>query len=406
LLKYDAMVRSALPIIGAHELDRGSVPLLRSEPYRLFFPLGVLLSWAGVGHWLLHGLGVLEDYRSIFHAMTQIQGFLISFAVGFLFTMIPRRTGTESPSTPELAIGAVAPIGTTIAAWLGQWAVAQLFWLVLAVTIVRFVAVRFRSQTAKRKPPNGFVWIPIAFLFGIGGSIMAGLGGALGSSHWWLHALGTRILLQAMFVSLVLGVGGLAIPLMTRGEAPADGSATPSDRRARLGHIALALLLLASFLVEQWISLPLAMSLRAAVVLTALLASASLWKRPSLPGWNRRLIWISAWCLPIGYALAAAFPFQYKAGLHVVFIGGLAMLALSVGAHVILGHGNFKEELARRSGSVSGIALSMLAAIIFRGLIDFDPDHFFGWMIAASAAFLAGTALWLAYLMPKLSRGA
>src|SRR6185436_15690429 len=105
-----------------------------------------------------------------------------------------------------------------------------------------------------------------------------------------------------------------------------------------------ALCLLASFLIEQWISLPFAMALRGAVVLAVLLASAELWKRPSQPGWNRRSMWIAAWSLPLGYFLAALFPLQYKAGLHVTFIGGFALLAMSVGAHVILGHGDFKEE--------------------------------------------------------------
>ena len=67
-------------------------PLWRREPYRVFFPLGATMAVAGIGHWLLHALGFLADYRSIFHSITQIQSFLTAFAVGFLFTMIPRRT--------------------------------------------------------------------------------------------------------------------------------------------------------------------------------------------------------------------------------------------------------------------------------------------------------------------------
>jgi uncharacterized protein involved in response to NO len=42
---------------------------IAEQPYRLFFPLGLLLAWAGVLHWLLHGLGVLPDYRPVFHAI-------------------------------------------------------------------------------------------------------------------------------------------------------------------------------------------------------------------------------------------------------------------------------------------------------------------------------------------------
>ncbi len=60
----------------------------RSKPYRLLFPLGWLLAWAGVLHWLLHSVGLLADYRPVFHAITQIQGFMLCFALGFLLTAL------------------------------------------------------------------------------------------------------------------------------------------------------------------------------------------------------------------------------------------------------------------------------------------------------------------------------
>ena len=75
-----------------------AAPLWRREPYRIFFPLGCLLAWAGVLHWFLHSIGWLADYAPVFHAIAQIQGFMMCFAVGFLFTAIPRRTGTAPPA--------------------------------------------------------------------------------------------------------------------------------------------------------------------------------------------------------------------------------------------------------------------------------------------------------------------
>ena len=93
-----------------------AAPLWRREPYRLFFPLGVALAWAGISHWWLHATGFLPVYRPVFHAMTQIQGFMTCFAVGFLFTMIPRRTGSRPPEVWEIGIGLLAPPLTAIAA--------------------------------------------------------------------------------------------------------------------------------------------------------------------------------------------------------------------------------------------------------------------------------------------------
>ena len=51
------------------------------------------------------------------------------------------------------------------------------------------------------------------------------------------------------------------------------------------------------------------------------------------------MVWLSAWAIPAGYLGAAAEPWAAQAGLHVVFIGGFALMALSVGIHVSLAHG-------------------------------------------------------------------
>ena len=137
---------------------------LRREPFRLFFPLGVLLSWAGVGHWLLHGLGVLPDFKPIFHAMTQIQGFLICFAIGFLFTMIPRRTETDPPGAVHLILGATGPIFTTVAAWFDRWSLAQAGWLLTVGTLLSFLIARLVAAQNRRRPPNSFVSVSYTHL--------------------------------------------------------------------------------------------------------------------------------------------------------------------------------------------------------------------------------------------------
>ena len=67
------------------------------DPYRIFFPLGVLLGTAGVSIWLLYWLGLTAGYSGRAHAFVQIEGFLYAFIAGFLLTAIPRFTGTTVP---------------------------------------------------------------------------------------------------------------------------------------------------------------------------------------------------------------------------------------------------------------------------------------------------------------------
>lgn len=369
---------------------------LAREPYRLLFPIGIALAWAGVGHWLLYLVGAIDQLHSVFHAITQVQGFLTAFAVGFLFTMIPRRTNSDPPALWQLVIGALCPIAITISAWFEQWAFSQVFWLLLMAVMLGFVLRRARLGRAKRRPPNSFVWIPIALITGIAGSVLTGFGAALGEDHWWLHDLGRRMVLQGVFVSLVLGVGGLAIPLMTRGEAPPDATFERRDRYARLLHLVAALLFVASFLLERWAAVRGVMFLRGAIITSVLLLSAELNRPPQGRGLNRRLIWTAAWMLPLGYFLAGIFDQNYKAGLHVTFIGGFSLLTLAVSAQVTLGHGGFGSLLAQSPRRLMAVAAAMLLALVARVLMEADAERYFFWMGTASTLFLGATAAWIA----------
>jgi len=360
------------------------------------------MALAGIGHWLLHAVGVLDDYRSIFHAITQIQAFLTSYAVGFLFTMIPRRTGSTPPSTIEMVICIVAPIVTCWGAWREHIAISQGAWLLLALTVIQFAIRRFLSATARRRPPNSFVWIPLAFAMGIAGSIMTGLYAIRGAQEMWLHDIGRGLVLQGVFLGLVLGVGGLALPLMTRGQPPPDAAATPADVRSRIGHAAGALLLIASFFIQHAYSLRAGLALRGAVVLAVLLLAAEIWRRPTTPGLNRRVLWTAAWMLPLGYFLAAAYPVAFKAGLHVSFIGGFALMTLAVSTQVTLGHGGYSELMTGWPWQVATISTLIGAAVIPRALMDLDPPRFYVWMALASALFLSGLLTWAIFLVPKM----
>jgi AhpD family alkylhydroperoxidase len=111
------------------------------------------------------------------------------------------------------------------------------------------------------------------------------------------------------------------------------------------------------------------------VVLVALLVGARIDRPPSVPGLYRRLVWLAAWLLPAGYALAALTPRYEEAGLHVVYIGGFALMALSVGHHVAQAHGGTPQVLAGRPGRLVALAALILGAVVFRALVDLDRAH-------------------------------
>lgn len=369
--------------------------MFRREPYRLFFPLGVLLAWAGILHWLLLSLGYLEEFKSVFHSLVQIQGFLGCFAVGFLFTAIPRRTGTQSPATWEVVLGAICPVGTTVAAWYDKLAVSQVFWAALLVMLILFAIRRFRSSTATRRPPNSFVWVPMALLMGLSGTVFMvvyGIAAARGEEAWHWHQWGRLFILQGVFLGLIMGLGGMILPLITCGDAPPD--ARSSDRWVRLLHLLLVLALVSTFAVEVYGDDSLAFALRGLLVLLVLVLGARIWRLPQKPGWHRWLVWLSAWAIPFGYLLAAAMPPYAQIGLHVVFITGFALMALSVGLHVTLAHGGRADLVHGRSWQVLVYGFLILLAVVFRGLATYNPERQPLWLGSAAVMFLTATVVW------------
>ena len=139
-------------------------------------------------------------------------------------------------------------------------------------------------------------------------------------------------------------------------------------------------------------------------LLAILLSSAKIWRLPRLAGWHRSLVWLSAWMLPLGYVVAALFPGHKKAGLHIVFIAGFAMMAFAVGLHVTLAHGGHNKLVTGRPWQVPLFGVLILAAATMRALVDFDQGRFFVWIGASAAAFLAATIFWALLALPRMLR--
>ena len=330
---------------------------------------------------------------------------MMAFVTGFLFTAIPRRTQTAAPAPWEMLIGLGAPIGTTVAAGVGAVPLSQLFWVISVGVLIAFVVRRFLSSSAGRRPPNSFVWLPMAFLIAIGGVVVIGFQRPFGNRMWWLHDLGKNLVTQGMLLGLVVGVGGMVIPLITCGDAPPDGEPTPRDRKIKGAHVLAALVLVLSFLLELLVSERGGLALRALVVSALLLIVAKIWRRPRVPGWHRWLVWFSAWCLPLGYAFAALAPAWKQAGLHVVFIGGFGLMALAVGAHVSLAHGGREGAARRNHWPVPLLGGLILLSLTARVLLTLDPSRAQWHMGIAAGAFILGTGFWLALVLPHSLSG-
>jgi uncharacterized protein involved in response to NO len=320
--------------------------------------------------------------------------------VGFLYTFVPRRTGTAPPSRAELVGAAAAPLAVTAAAWLERWAIAQALWVSGAAVVAAFVVRRLRSARGARGVPGVFVWVPVALLSGIAGAALVAVAAVLDPREQpEIWRLGRGLVLQGFMSALVIGVGGTLLPTLLRGEPDPAGAAT---RGERLAQRAAALLFLASFPLEVYVGPRPGFALRAAVAGAVLAWEARLWRPPSVPGLHRWFIWIAAWLLPAGYVLAAARPALRSAVLHVVFIGSFALMALCVSLHVALSHGGRPERLAQPRWETWGVGVLLLSAAVLRVMAGVDAAHLTSWLAPAAGSFLLATVAWASLVVPAI----
>ena len=375
---------------------------LRGEPFRLFFPMAFLLGAAGVFHWMLYGTGLSSAYLASFHAVTQMQSFLLAFAAGFLLTAVPKRTGT-APATP-LELGALAVLipAVSIAELAASPVLAQLLYAAAIVLLVQFAARRFLGRAAGRRPPASFVLVPIGLAAGVAGAVLR-VASARDLLPAWAGSLGRALALEGVFTCLVLGIGGFFFGLALYGDPPPDlGKNRAESRRAAALAVAGALVI-AGLAAQELGHVREGLALRA-IVAAAVLAAARGLSRPARPGVNRRIVWLSAWAVPLGLALAALFPDDRVAWMHVAYIGGFGLLAFSVAAHVTLGHGGHEAARDGRPWQVIALAALFLAAMLLRATLGRVPDLYFGWLAAAAVLWLAGAVVWAVFLVPRMWR--
>jgi uncharacterized protein involved in response to NO len=375
-------------------------PEWRREPYRHLFPLGAGLGVVAVLPFALGGRG--GGSLALFHSVAQIQGFLTCFAVGFLFTFVPRRTRTPPPAEWEMAAALGLPVAAVACAWVSETALASWLWLTLLAVAAAFALRRLRAGRAGNLPPV-LLWVAAAVAAGAAGAVLVAAPSLLAPAHpleaW---SIGRGLLVQGFLTGLVLGLGGLLLPWITRGEEP-PGSPAPPRRGARLAlHGLAAAALLASFPLEVLWSPRLGFGLRAAVAGGVLLASARIHRPPALPGLLRWLTWIAAWLVPIGFSVGALGTRFRGASLHVLFVGGFAQVALAVSTQVLLSEGGRKAHLAVRPPAVRAMAACLAAAFGSRILAALDLRHVAAWLAVAAFAFCAAIAAWVALVGPAL----
>jgi uncharacterized protein involved in response to NO len=386
-----------MPLAAADEVRVSFLSKLEREPFRLFFPLGLLFGWFGVSHWIMYATGVASSYSGTMHANLQLECFEIAFAAGFLFTAIPKRTGGPPASIVTLLLAVVGLLTSAIANLEGRPAFATWGYLLALLTIVGFAVRRFSGARAiaSRRPPASFVLVPIGFLSGIAGGIITT---DLFDPPLWVLSIGFDLIRQGVFFCLIVGIGGLVVPLVLGYAPPADVTKKSAPRIIMLALVGVSIV--GTIILQHAFELEWMLTARGLLVLFGLLAEARIFRWPKLPGLQRRIALVAIWCVPLGAILGGLFPDYRIALLHITFVAGFGLLTFAIGAHVVLSHTDREGLRDRARWPVVVYTFMMLLAAATRVSADLLPDTYFHHLAYASTVWIAGTFAWV-YLLSK-----
>ena len=365
-----------------------------NDPYRIFFPAGILLGVMGVSIWPLYYFRVTPGYSGRAHAFVQTDGFLFAFIAGFVLTAIPRFTGTEPPSrrTQYLLLALVTVCA--VAFEFHFFAAGNLLFVGAYFMLIALAIRRFRRR--QQDPPDTFSFVGLGLIAGALGSLIdAGVAFDLIAPAWDL--LGKRLFTEGMVLLLVLGIGGFLGPrLLGFAELPkfAGGERiSVASRRVLLFKLA-GLSIVLSLIAEYGFGVPTMAFLRAAAASAVILSTIKPWRFPAMRTTLAWCVWISHWLVIVALWLIAFVPLYRIDLLHILFIGGFTLLILAVGTRVSLSHGGYSLSLERGSWPLRIGLITVLVAMLARTGAPFAPFSYFEHLAWAGLLWMGGLLFW------------
>lgn len=369
---------------------------LREEPFRIFFPLAILATIAGVALWPLFHYGLLSIYPHIMHARVMTVG-LAGILFGFLGTAFPRLIDAPPPRGVETASVLLLWLASLSFYLLNRTPIADALFALASATLAASLAIRWYSIGRDTPPPG----MPVALVGLLSGAIAAA---ALAWKRgMWMSPfefqLAQLLLYQGMALLCLLGVGPYLLPRLLGHESKhrfEDSPVPPAAWWRPFGiSVALGLTVHASFLIEAGGAARWGMALRSAAILTWMIIETPLLRRANAlttSGTASRVAVISC-----AVALAwAGFDLDRRIGiLHLLFVSGLGLVMLGIGVRVTLGHAGRHDLL---SGKITWlrivIALALLAAST-RVSADFLPHIRISHLNYAGGTWIIIAILWL-----------
>ena len=378
--------------------------MVLEEPYRMFFPLGMVAGIWGVMFWPAFYAGWLAFYPNEAHMRMMVEGFMGAFAVGFLGTAFPRLTGNRSWFAGEFLLMLLLWVMTVSSHAMNRVVAGDAAFCALLGFLFLGMAGRWISGN-RDTPPPGFV---LAFAGILGAGVAAGFLAWHKSPSPVQWQFARLWLFQGFLLLPLMGIGPYVLPRffgMPSSHSFDDSRKPPRAwwRKAALAGTA-GILIAGGFLLEVTGKPMAGQLLRAVVILiwfgmeTPLLCRA---KVSTTPGNAAR--WALAG-LVAGCACAAFWPYARVGSLHLFFVSGLGLITMTVGTRVILGHAGRHDLLGGKIVWLRWVVGLLVLAALTRMTSDFIPAVRISHHKYAAWTWAIAGVIWLGVLAKYLTR--
>lgn len=366
------------------------------EPFRLLFPIGLVLGIVGVAIWPLFVVGWWPVYPAIAHPRIMIEGFLTAFVIGFLGTALPRLLEVRRISLRETLLAAALLIGVTLLHLLDQTLAADFTFIVtLALGIF---ALGSRWSGRQGTPPPGFVLVALGLVCALAGAALLSLTQTIPLPQW-AYSLGPLLLFQGYLLLPIMGVGAFLLPRFFG----LDVRAPTSNSRGRLVFpLACGFAIVASFIVEATGAIRLGCFLRAITILLYFWREIPMHQARFRGGTLAASLRLALLAIPVGYVLIAGWPTARTAWLHVVFITGFSLLVFTVASRIVLGHSGQSARFCASVRPVLVMTICLIGATVPRITADFFPDQRLPHFAYAAVLWMIGATVWGFGILPAV----
>jgi Uncharacterized protein involved in response to NO len=374
------------------------------EPFRVFFPLGVLCGIIGVSLWPLYFAKLIALYPGQAHARIMAYGLFGAFIFGFLGTAMPRMLSAPPLGTRNILLLFALHFAMLLAFALQKMFLGDLLFLLTLLLFVSLMVLRLRHR--QDTPPPGFILVGLAFLCVLAGATIALFEpGMEDAAAYWIP-LQRRLTYQGFVLLPILGIGPFILPRFYGLPSPHDfpDALKPSAEWKKKAALAFGVggLIIVSFFVESAGWLRAAHALRFGITAIYLLLEFPFRSAPKMNNPLGLSLRIAFGALISGFILIAIFP-AFRVGLlHLTLIGGFAVITFTVATRVMFGHSGNLQKLKQKNWWLITAVGVMLFAMATRISGDFWPKIMATHYSYGAILWIIAVLFWAAYTIPKV----